>query len=203
MECGKLVANIWSNLQPDDFYPGDEGCRFLQNISIYLPIYMASNSMRSSFLFLFPFFGDDTVLWWLVCQPWGNVLSHLPAEMTKQWYGRNNYNSTPWGSGEICTLTGIFVAHMEAQQNFLFLCRVNFLKFLMKLGCETVGWNIKKQKYNILHTRQTSSNQTVSGSSSVISSWRRTAPGSWNNWSSQHNITTQDCLYDALCILFC
>jgi hypothetical protein len=30
MDCGKQVANFWSNLQPDDFYPGDEGCRFLQ-----------------------------------------------------------------------------------------------------------------------------------------------------------------------------
>jgi hypothetical protein len=49
------------------------------------------------------------------------------------------YNSTPGGSGEILILTGIFVAHMKAKQNFLFLFRVNLLKFLMKLGCETVG----------------------------------------------------------------
>jgi len=203
VECGKQVANFWSNLQPDDFYPWDEGCSFLQNISTYLPTYMASNSMRSSFIFLFPFFGDDTVLWWLLCQQWGNWLSHLPAEMTKQGYGRNIYNSTPWGSREVCTLTGIFVVHMEAQQNFLFLFRVNFLKFLMKLGCETDGWNIKKQKSNIFPTRHTTSNQTASGSSSVISSWRRMAPGSWHNHSSQHNITTQDCLYDALCMLSC
>jgi hypothetical protein len=104
------------------------------------------------FLFLFPFFGDDTVPWWLLCQHWKNWLSHLPAEMTKQGYGRNIYNSTPWGNGEICTQTGIFVAHMEAQQNFLFLFRVNFLKFLMKLGCETDGWNNKKQNSNIFPT---------------------------------------------------
>jgi hypothetical protein len=92
---------------------------------------------------------------------------------------------------------------MKAKQNFLFLFRVNLLKFLMKLGCETVGWNIKKHKSNLLPTRQTSSNQTASGSSLVISSWRRMAPGSWHNRSSHHNITTQDCLYDALCILSC
>jgi hypothetical protein len=73
VECGKQVANFWNNLQPDDFYLGDEDCMFLQNISTYLPNYMVSNSMRSSFLLLFPFFGDDTVLWWLACQHSGET----------------------------------------------------------------------------------------------------------------------------------
>lgn len=36
---------------------------------------------------------------------------------------------------------------------------------------------------------------------SAISSWRWMAPGSLHNGSPQHNITTQDCLKEALCIL--
>jgi hypothetical protein len=74
-KCGKQVANFWSNLQPKDFYTGDEGCSFLQNGSTYLPTYMASYSTRSTifFLLLFPFFSDGTVLWCLVLSTlWGN-----------------------------------------------------------------------------------------------------------------------------------
>jgi hypothetical protein len=97
---------------------------------------------------------------------------------------------------------GIHVAHMEAGQKFWFLFRANFSYFLWWWGVRQLDETIKKVEVPIYFlTGHTTSNQTASGSSSVISCWRWMAPCSWHNCSPQQNITT--CLKEARCILYC